>query len=47
VLFLTDADKYAFLDASYPFVSDRWQFAELGNMLNDAYYKNRFKAMLQ
>jgi hypothetical protein len=47
VLFLTDADKYAFLDASYPFVSDRRQFAELGNMLNDAYYKNRFKAMLQ
>ncbi|TAD84761.1 MAG: DUF4476 domain-containing protein [Bacteroidetes bacterium] len=46
VLFLTDADKYAFLDAAYPFAYDRSQFAELGNMLNDVYYRNRFKAML-
>ena len=45
-LFLTDQSRYQFFDASYPAVSDPANFNSLAVMLSDAYYINRFRAML-
>ncbi len=45
-LFLSDDSKYNFFDASYPFVSDSGLFYTLESLLSDAYYVNRFKAMI-
>ncbi len=45
-LFLNDDAKYNFFDAAYPFVSDSGFFYTLENLLSDAYYINRFKAMI-
>ncbi|MCY7423211.1 MAG: hypothetical protein LH478_15875 [Chitinophagaceae bacterium] len=45
-LFLTDQARYQFFDASYTYVSDSSNFVSLSIMLADAYYINRFKAML-
>ncbi len=45
-LFLTDQSRYQFFDASYPTVSDPANFNSLAVMLSDAYYINRFRAML-
>ena len=47
VLFLNDADKYAFLDAAYPYVQDPGNYITLSNLLTESYYINRFKAMLK
>jgi Domain of unknown function (DUF4476) len=47
VLFLNDADRYQFLDMSYPFTSDAYQYETLLNLLNDTYYVQRFKAMIR
>ncbi|OLY93220.1 hypothetical protein SAMN05444008_1072 [Cnuella takakiae] len=44
-LFLTQSGKYAFLEASYPYVSNREQFATLQSELFDATYLARFKAL--
>lgn len=46
-LFLTDAGKYEFYDASYLSVSDIENFSILEIQLNDEYYITRFKAMLR
>lgn len=44
-LFLTQGGKYAFLEASYPYVYNREQFATLQSELFDATYLARFKAL--
>ncbi|MGC4102222.1 DUF4476 domain-containing protein [Ferruginibacter sp.] len=46
VLFLKDEGKYKFFDSAYPFVSDTYNFSSLENQLTDAYFINRFKAMI-
>ena len=43
-VFTTDAAKFKFLEAAYPFVSDD-HFAELSNLLADPGYSGRFRAM--
>jgi hypothetical protein len=45
-LFLTNAAKYQFFDASYLHVSDSENFSSLGAELKDEYYSNRFKALI-
>ena len=47
LLFLTDEGKYKFFDAAYPHVSDTQNFSSLISELKDAYYINRFKAMVR
>ncbi|CAN5146441.1 hypothetical protein BH09BAC2_BH09BAC2_16790 [soil metagenome] len=47
VLFLTDAGKYAFFDAAYPFTSDSSNYLQLQSELRDTYYINRFLAMIR
>lgn len=46
-LFFTDESRYQFLDAAYPFVIDTDNFKSLVELLTDAYYINRFKAMVR
>ena len=46
-LFMNDAGKYKFFDASYSYVSDTENFSSLSSELKDEYYINRFKAMLR
>jgi hypothetical protein len=43
-VFTTDAAKFKFLEAAYPFASDD-HFAELSNLLADPVYSGRFRAM--
>jgi hypothetical protein len=43
-VFTTDASKFKFLEAAYPFVSDE-HFAELSSLLADPVYSGRFRAM--
>lgn len=45
-LFLTNEGKYKFFDAAYPFTSDSDQYEMLESQLTDAYYLNRFKALI-
>lgn len=45
-LFPTDETKYRFFDTSYPFVSDTGNVYLLEDMIQNDYYKNRFKAMI-
>ncbi len=45
-LFLTDADRYQFMDAAYNYVHDRDNFPVLQTQLVDPYFVNRFKAMI-
>jgi Domain of unknown function (DUF4476) len=47
VLFLKDEGRYKFFDASYPFVSDSYNFSSLESLLKEEYYITRFKAMLR
>jgi len=47
VLFLTDKGRYDFFDAAYPFVSDSGNFPNLISELTEAYYINRFRAMIR
>ena len=47
VLFLKDEGKYNFLDAAYLHVNDESNFSQLESLLTDAYYLNRFRAMLR
>ncbi len=44
---VTDADRYNFFDAAYPFVSDAHYFPALQNQLLDSYYISRFKVMIR
>lgn len=46
VLFLTDAGRYQFMDAAYPFAFDAYRYNTLQDLLLDDYYIQRFKAML-
>ena len=46
-LFLSDAGKYGFFEMGYQFVSDAQNYSSLESQLSDAYYINRFKAMIQ
>jgi hypothetical protein len=46
-LFPTDAGKYKLFDAAYPYVADLNNFTSLQSFLKDAYYINRFKAMIR
>lgn len=45
-LFLTNAAKYQFFDAAYPYVSDPILFPSLGSEIKDEYYSKRFKALI-
>lgn len=44
---VTDADRYNFFDAAYPFVSDAHHFPTLQSQLLDSYYISRFKVMIR
>lgn len=46
-LFLDDEGKYKFFDAAYPYTSDSNMFYQLESQLQDQYYINRFRAMIQ
>lgn len=46
-LFLSDAGRYMFFDAAYPYTSDIDKYPTLISQLKDEYYINRFKAMIQ
>ncbi len=46
-LFVTDQDKYKFLDAAYPFVFDTENFKQLSYLLSDDYYVKRFRTMVR
>lgn len=45
-LFLTSGGKYQFFDAAYNYVSNQEQYSTLQTELHDAYYVNRFKALI-
>ena len=45
-LFLTDNGKFNFFDAAYLHVSDQDKFKGLESEMKDAYYINRFKALV-
>lgn len=45
-LFLTDAGKYRFFDAAYFHVYDQEKFETLQGEMKEAYYINRFKALV-
>jgi|GEM_PF-5520664 len=47
VLFLTDADRYQFLDAAYPFTYDANKYSGLVDLLKDSYFVDRFRAMIR
>ncbi|MFN0083391.1 MAG: DUF4476 domain-containing protein [Ferruginibacter sp.] len=47
LLFLNDAGKYNFFDASYPHIYDTQNFGLLQSQLSDQYYITRFKAMIR
>ena len=46
-LFITDQEKYKFLDAAYPFVLDTEEFKQLSYLLTDEYYVKRFRTMVR
>jgi len=46
-LFITDQDKYKFLDAAYPFAVDTDNFKQLAYLLTDEYYVKRFRTMVR
>jgi hypothetical protein len=45
-VFTSDAGKYRFFEAAYPFCSDS-QFSELGAILADPVYSGKFRAMVE
>lgn len=47
VLFLNDAGRYGFLDMAYAHASDTGNYPQLVDLIKDAYYINRFKAMIR
>jgi Domain of unknown function (DUF4476) len=47
ILLLSDKGKYSFFDAVYPYTLDTNNFKQLAAELKDAYYINRFNAMLK
>lgn len=47
VLFLTEPSRYAFFDMAYAFVSDTGNYAALEDQLKDAYFINRFRALIR
>ena len=46
-LFLNDEGRYMFFDAAFPYTSDAERYPTLLSQLNDEYYINRFKALIQ
>lgn len=46
-LFPSDETRYRFFDVSYPFVSDTENFSSLEELIQNDYYKNRFRAMIR
>lgn len=46
-LFSTDEGKYKWMDACYAFTNDSYNYPSLLPVLKDAYYINRFKAMIR
>lgn len=47
LLFTTDDAKYKFFDDAYQYVADRQNFPGLAAQLKEAYYINRFNAMIR
>lgn len=43
----TEENRYHLLDAAYPRTYDSQNFSSLSDLLNDDYYKGRFKAMIK
>lgn len=46
-MFLSNAGKYNFYAAAYPFIADRENFASLAPEIKDASYRDKFNALLQ
>ena len=46
-LFITDEGKYKWFDVAYPFTTDAYNYAQLGELIKDSYYQSRFKAMIR
>lgn len=46
LLFLNEKGKYGFFDEAYPHTTDTQNFITLQSQLHEAYYVNRFKAMI-
>ena len=46
-LFPSDESRYRFFDTAYPFVSDTENFSSLDELIENDYYKTRFKAMIR
>lgn len=47
VLLTTDENRYAFLDAAYPYTADSGAFPTLKSFLTNPYYIQRFEAMIR
>jgi hypothetical protein len=46
-VFPKDEGRYKLFDTAYPFVSDSANFSQLGSLLKEQYYINRFNAMVR
>lgn len=46
-MFLSNAGKYNFYAAAYPFIADRENFASLASEIRDAGYKDKFNALIK
>ncbi|MCH5717722.1 DUF4476 domain-containing protein [Niabella hibiscisoli] len=46
-MFLSNAGKYNFYAAAYPFIADREHFASLASEIKDAAYRDKFNALVQ
>jgi hypothetical protein len=43
----SDVSKYKLLEAAYPYTLDYYSYADLSNLLQDPYYSNKFKTLIQ
>ncbi|MCH5684164.1 DUF4476 domain-containing protein [Niabella sp. W65] len=46
-MFLSNAGKYNFYAAAYPYIADRENFASLASEIKDAGYKDKFNALIK
>lgn len=46
-MFLSNAGKYNFYAAAYPFIADREQFSSLASEIKDGAYRDKFNALVQ
>jgi len=43
----SDVSKYKLFEAAYPHTLDYYAYAELGSLIKDPYYTNKFKTLIQ